>query len=168
MICRPKRAAHLTSISSALPTCATKARSTPSRRASLAVRSHPTTCARFDEQFHLLHEQAYAFRLDAPVELVNSHLTAFGVVEKVEMRRVSGGESLESARKGERRVHFDAFGYQDTPIYERDRLPLHIAIPGPLVIEEPTSTTIVFPDQQVRRDEYGFLHVELVAQEGIA
>ena len=74
-----------------------------------------------DELFHLLHEQAYAFRLDAPIELVNYHLTAFGAVEKVEMRKVEGGFSLEAARKGDRQVHFDEFGHLDTPIYERDR-----------------------------------------------
>jgi hypothetical protein len=37
-----------------------------------------------------------------------------------------------------------------------------MAVTGPLVIEEPTSTTVVFPDQQVVRDEYGFLHIELL------
>lgn len=114
-----------------------------------------------EEQFHRLHEQAYAFRLDAPIELVNYHLTAFGAVEKAEMRKVEGGSSLEAAKKGERRVHFDEYGYRDAPIYERDLLPLHLPVPGPLVIEEPTSTTVVFPDQQVTRDAYGFLHLEM-------
>jgi hypothetical protein len=34
---------------------------------------------------------------------------------------------------------------------------------GPLVIEEPASTTVVFPDQQVTKDIYGFLHIEMAA-----
>jgi hypothetical protein len=29
-----------------------------------------------------------------------------------------------------------------------------------MVIEEPAATTVVFPDQGVVRDEYGFLHIE--------
>jgi N-methylhydantoinase A/oxoprolinase/acetone carboxylase beta subunit len=37
-----------------------------------------------------------------------------------------------------------------------------IAIRGPAVIEEPASTTVVFPDQQLTRDEYGFLHIKMV------
>jgi len=120
-----------------------------------------------NEQFHQLHEQAYSFRLETPIELVNYHLTAFGAVQKAEMRKVAAGGDLEQAHKGERRVHFDDFGYCDTPIYERALLPMHATIPGPLVIEEPTSTTVVFPDQFVCRDDYGFLHIEQTHQEGI-
>lgn len=120
-----------------------------------------------NEQFHQLHEQAYSFRLETPIELVNYHLTAFGTVKKAEMRKVAVGGNLKQAHKGERRVHFDDFGYCDTPIYERALLPMHIPIPGPVVIEEPTSTTIVFPDQFVCRDDYGFLHIEQTHQEGI-
>ena len=29
-----------------------------------------------------------------------------------------------------------------------------------MVIEEPAATIVVFPDQRVRKDEYGFLHIE--------
>jgi N-methylhydantoinase A len=42
-------------------------------------------------------------------------------------------------------------------------LPVGIAVEGPAVIEEPASTTVVFPDQKLTRDEYGFLHIEMVA-----
>jgi N-methylhydantoinase A len=113
-----------------------------------------------ERQFHQLHEQAYTFRLDAAIEWVNYHLTAFGVVKKATMQRAPAGGSTEEAYKGVRRVFFDEFGFRDTPIYERELLPMHTAIPGPLVIEEPTATTVVLPDQLVVRDKYGFLHLE--------
>jgi len=115
------------------------------------------------EKFHQLHEQAYTFRLESPLELVNYHLIAFGVVEKPELNRVDDdGLSLEAARKGKRRVNFDELGFHESPIYERDLLPVREAVQGPMVIEEPASTTVVFPDQRVVRDEYGFLHIEYV------
>ena len=118
-----------------------------------------------DEQFHRLHEQAYTFRLDTPVEMVNYHLTAIGVVEKADLQKlVADNLTLAAAKKGERRVNFDEFGLHTAAIYERDRLPPNTVVPGPLVIEEPTSTTVVFPDQQVTRDEYGFLHIEMAAE----
>ncbi|MCO6450778.1 MAG: hydantoinase/oxoprolinase family protein [Caldilineales bacterium] len=123
---------------------------------------NPTGLADIDDQFHRLHEQAYSFRLQAPIELVNYHLTAFGVVAKAEMQRADAGGSLQQAAKGSRRVYFDDFGYEQTPVYERARLPLNKPIPGPLVIEEPTSTTVVFPDQTLHRDEFGLLHIEQV------
>jgi hypothetical protein len=33
------------------------------------------------------------------------------------------------------------------------------------VIEEPASSTVVFPDQQIMRDKYGFLHIEQVKEQ---
>jgi N-methylhydantoinase A len=116
------------------------------------------------EKFHELHEHAFTFRLESMIEFVNYHLTAFGVVDKPELKKLNGdGASLEAALKGQRRVNFDELGYHECPIYERSLLPLNIPIQGPLVIEEPASTTVVFPDQKVTRDDYGFLNIELTS-----
>lgn len=115
-----------------------------------------------NERFHQLHEHSYTFRLDTPVELVNYHLTALGSVEKPTLKKLDGrGRSMEKARKGVRRVNFDELGFHQATIYERDRLPVGVAAKGPLVIEEPASTTVVFPDQKITKDQYGFLHVEM-------
>ena len=114
-----------------------------------------------DQRFHRSHEHAYSFRLEARVELVNYHLTALGRVVKPALKQLDGvGRSLEAAFKGSRPVNFDELGYHQAPVYERDRLPIHLTIPGPLVVEEPASTTLVFPGQQITRDRYGFLHIE--------
>lgn len=114
-----------------------------------------------DERFHRLHEQTYTFRLDTPVELINFHLTAFGRVEKPEFNVVEDeARSLDAARKGTRRVNFDELGFHASPIYERDLLPVGETVAGPLIIEEPAATTVIFPDQTVTRDKYGFLHIE--------
>lgn len=111
------------------------------------------------ERFHALHEQAYTFRLDSPIEFVNFHLTALGVVTKPEIPRVNGGASLQDARKGERQVDFGELGFQKAAIYERDRLPVGEPVAGPAVVEEPSSVTVVFPGQVLTMDEYGFLHI---------
>jgi N-methylhydantoinase A len=114
------------------------------------------------ERFHQVHEHAYTFRLESGVEFVNYHLTAFGTVEKPELKKLDGqGGSFQAARKGQRRVNFDELGYHECPIYERSRLPVGAELAGPLVVEEPAATTVVFPDQQVTRDDYGFLHIEM-------
>jgi N-methylhydantoinase A len=121
--------------------------------------------AEIKESFHRLHEQAYNFRLHSPVELVNYHLTAQGIVEKPQVHRIEAeGLALRKAEKGRRRVNFDELGFQECPVYERDLLPVGEATRGPLVIEEPASTTVVFPDQSVSRDQYGFLHLEASAK----
>jgi N-methylhydantoinase A len=130
-----------------------------------------------NERFHTLHEQTYTFRLDTPVELVNYHLTALGRVAKPEVKKLAdrspsgnGGEdSLEDAPtgrspagKGTRRVNFDELGFHEAAIYERDRLPIGVTVKGPAVVEEPASTTVVFPDQELSKDQYGFLYIEMV------
>jgi N-methylhydantoinase A len=123
-----------------------------------------------NERFHRLHEQAYTFRLETPVELVNFHVTALGRVAKPEFKKLDGDpggvgaprSGGSPAGKGARRVNFDELGFQEAAIYERDRLPVGAPIKGPAVVEEPASTTVVFPDQQLTRDEYGFLHIEMV------
>jgi N-methylhydantoinase A len=114
-------------------------------------------------KFHALHEQAYAFRLNAPIELVNYHLTGIGLVQKLEFQKIDGHNgSVEQALKGVRRVNFDELGFFDANIYERDNLPIGVSVLGPAIVEEPTSTTVVFPEQKITKDDYGFLHIESV------
>ena len=117
-----------------------------------------------NRRFHDLHEQAYTFRLETPIELVNYHVTAFGRVAKPEIRKVALGGSVADAVKGQRRVNFDELGFHEAVIYERSKLPVGAPVAGPAVVEEPASTTVVFPDQQVTKDEYGNLHIEGVEQ----
>ncbi len=119
------------------------------------------TLQKANESFHALHEQTYTFRLDTPVELVNYHVTAIGRVQKPEIKKLGPSRSrLEEAGKGKRRVNFDELGFHEAPIYERSLLPPGV-VRGPAVVEEPASTTVVFPDQQFSRDEFGFLHIEM-------
>ncbi len=117
--------------------------------------------AEINERFHQLHDHAYTFRLESAVELVNFHLTALGQVEKPEITRLNKDEarSVEEARKEERQVIFDE-GFVTTPTYERDLLPVGATLSGPLIVEEPAATTVVFPAQRLSVDEYGFLHIE--------
>jgi N-methylhydantoinase A len=115
------------------------------------------------ERFHQLHEQAYSFRLESPVEIVNCHLVSLGTTAKPPLRTVSGsGLRLDEAVKGRRLVNFDELGFHESPVYERDLLPVEQQLEGPLVIEEPASTAVVFPDQTVVRDRFGFLHIEMM------
>jgi N-methylhydantoinase A len=118
------------------------------------------------ETFHELHEQTYSFRLESPVEIVNYHLVSLGTTPKPRLRAVSGsGLRLDEALKGRRLVNFDELGFHESRVYERNLLPVEECIEGPLVIEEPASTTVVFPNQTVVRDRYGFLHIEMLKYE---
>jgi N-methylhydantoinase A len=45
----------------------------------------------------------------------------------------------------------------ETPVYQREHLQSQNQIAGPALIEEYASTTVVFPDDQVRVDHIGNL-----------
>jgi N-methylhydantoinase A len=113
-----------------------------------------------DRRFHELHDQLYTFRLASPIEFVNFRLTGFGAVRKPELARISANGVAQAALKGTRDVDFDELGRQESRIYERSRLGAGIELEGPAVIEEPAASTVVFPGQRLRVDEYGNLIVE--------
>jgi N-methylhydantoinase A len=110
------------------------------------------------ETFHNAHEQLYTFRLDVGVEIVNFRLTGLGVLQKPTLRKLENTDTdASSALKGRRRVHFDAEGAHEAAVYQRERLGAGTVVPGPAIVEESGSTTVVAPSQQFAVDEYGNL-----------
>jgi N-methylhydantoinase A len=118
------------------------------------------------ERFHKAHEREYSFRLSVPVELVNCHLAGMATVPKPDLPRIeAAGRTLDGALVSRRKVDFDEDGVHDARIYSRDRLPVHVALHGPAIIEEPATTTIVLPGQSARLDDYGNIHIDINAGE---
>jgi len=117
------------------------------------------------EEFHELHEQAYSFRQDDPVEIVNFHVVGWGKEDKPSFAPLSNdGRSLDRAFKGERPVDFEDVGNVPSRVYERGLLPAGIEIDGPAVVEEPACTTIVYPQQKMMVDRFGNLVITEVAK----
>jgi N-methylhydantoinase A len=131
-------------------------------RVALGGPIEPGGLAAVIERFHEMHQHAYTFRLDAPVEFVNFHLTAFGAVEKPKVVSLPlAQDGLARALKGERDVDFDTHGRHPTSIYERALLGAGLTITGPAVVEDPAASTIVFPGQTLRVDEWGNLLIDI-------
>ncbi|MFN8593506.1 MAG: hydantoinase/oxoprolinase family protein [Thermomicrobiales bacterium] len=111
--------------------------------------------------FHDRHRRRYTFALEeTAIEIVNLRITA-----TAEIARPTFGAAAASrgdARKGTRRVHFsDGHGAGtprvSTPVYDRDRLAPGFAASGPLIVEEPSTTTLVHPGQRLTVDDLGNL-----------
>ncbi len=113
------------------------------------------------DDFHAAHERAYTFRLaDTPVEFVTFRLTATADVPRPKLGAwEADGRSREAAARGMRSIDFGEDGRHETPVLERDLLPPGWEEPGPLVVEEPSSTTLVHPGQRLRVDGLGFLRI---------
>jgi N-methylhydantoinase A len=111
--------------------------------------------------FHDAHERIYTFRLpEMPVEFVTFRLTAIEQVPRPQLGQISAANrSAEAARKGRRFVEFADEGRHEAVVLERELLPPDFTACGPLIVEEPSSTTLVHPGQQLRVDDLGFLHI---------
>jgi len=114
--------------------------------------------------FHVQHEHLYTYRLPASIEFVTFHVTATVAVAKPTLQPIGARGDGQARERGTRPVNFDAAGIIETPIYERASLGPGATINGPAIIEEPASTTVVFPTQQVRVDDYGNLVITTGAE----
>ena len=92
------------------------------------------------------------------MEFVTFRLTSQAETPGPSFRPIAAdGRAPERAFKGRRQVDFGDNGRHDATVYERDLLPPDYSAAGPLVIEEPSSTTLVQPGQTLRVDAHGFL-----------
>lgn len=111
--------------------------------------------------FHEEHERQFAFRQDSqPVEIYQLHVKAVGKTPKpafvpANMTKASPQET------GRRDVYFDD-AWMSTPIYYRDTLGAGMEIPGPAIIEQLDSTTVVPPDTTALIDEWLNIRIHLV------
>ena len=113
------------------------------------------------EDFHRGHERAYTFSLeDTPVELVSFRLAARSRVNWPEFPRwTAEGRSAEAAARGTRVVDLGEAGRHDAGVLNRDHLPPEFTAEGPLIVEEVSSTTVVYPGQRLAVDDLGFLRI---------
>jgi N-methylhydantoinase A len=111
-------------------------------------------------RFDAMHEAYYTFHLADEAEVVNIRLVAFGRVQKPLLKPYDGANrSLETTVKGTREVDFDDFGVHMSKVYERDDLPIRKRMRGPAIVEEPASTTVVYPNQEFELDEFANLRI---------
>jgi N-methylhydantoinase A len=114
--------------------------------------------AQLIERFHLQHEREYTFRLQETVEVVNCHLTAFGLVDKLDLQPVRPRRPPSSA-SGSRIVHCGAAGPMQAMVYSNAELGCGQRIEGPAIIDDPASATVIPPGAVATLDDYGALHI---------
>jgi N-methylhydantoinase A len=114
------------------------------------------------QRFHDLHEKNYTFKLEeSPTEIVNLHLTAFGTVDKPELHKLEeSGDSVGSAVKEVRNVFYEEIGWTETTVYHRNLLAPEMEVQGPAIVEETSATTVLYPGQTLKVDQYGNLIID--------
>jgi N-methylhydantoinase A len=117
--------------------------------------------------FHAEHERRFGHSdPSAPVEIVSLGVTARGVIDTPELPRPEKGGATPPAatRSGVRHVYFEAGGgggWYDCTVWARDGLLAGNEIAGPAIVEEVSATTVLYPGDRGRIDEFGSLVVEI-------
>lgn len=119
-----------------------------------------------EQLFHDAHKKLYTFELpETPIEIVNYRLTGLHVARRPEFQRLPHVAGNGQWRKGTREVNFGELGTLTTPVHERDRMPAGFQCEGPLVVEEPSSTTLVYPGQWLEVDAFGQLRIRMTRKD---
>ena len=107
-------------------------------------------------RFHHLHDERFGYSMpQAEVELINLRLSATGATRKPETRKHEpGGAAADHARKGERPAWFDN-RMITVPVYDGLALRPGNRLPGPAIIEQPTTTIVLPGDSELGCDEWG-------------
>ncbi len=125
----------------------------------LAAEGFAGIAARFDA----LHEQLFTFALDADKEFVNLRSVVQGPPANVKAEVRGGGSgSVEDAVIGDHQVFAEGRRH-DAKLYERARLAPGHRVPGPAVVTEMDSTTLILPGYAAEVDAVGNLLIRPVA-----
>jgi N-methylhydantoinase A len=110
------------------------------------------------DRFHQIYDARYGHaNPSAPVEFVSLRATTYGDLGRAEAKRLNGnGNGAGAVETGTREVVFGRRAQQAT-VAVRDDLPAGTAIDGPVIVEEPTATTVVPPGWTASVDDLGFL-----------
>ncbi|BEU95486.1 hydantoinase/oxoprolinase family protein [Acidovorax sp. DW039] len=116
------------------------------------------------QQFDELHKVRYGTSAPKePADLVSLRVTVLGTMKKPPKHQVEAGSAKPEANalRATKPVYFRSVGWADTPVYKRGLLRAGNLIPGPALIEEHASTTVVQPGDELRVDELGNLQIAI-------
>ena len=130
---------------------------------------NPVAWAALVPAFHAEHRRRFGHNDPAaPVEIVSFGVTARGLIDTPELPRPRPGGATppEAALLGSRRVYFEAAGptggdWRDSRIWQREALLAGNEIMGPAIVGEVSATTVLYPGDRARIDEFGSLIVEV-------
>lgn len=105
--------------------------------------------------FDTEHERLFTFNLQAPHEFVNLRATALGDAPNVQAQEIEAGDgNPEAAKLRDHSVYSDG-EQKDAVIYLRGKLRAGDKIPGPAIVVEMDSTTVVLDNHLGEVDRFG-------------
>ena len=112
--------------------------------------------------FHNQYEKEFTYRLDSQVDMIQFHLVAVAKIDKPALeKRNRSGLKVEDTIKEKRFVDFDEMGEHESAIYNFDKLEPGMEFMGPAIVEDSSTTVVIFPKQICLVDDYANLHVTI-------
>ena len=94
--------------------------------------------------------------------MIQFHLVVSVEIEKPALQKKKlTNKLIADAIKSKRKVDFDEDGIHESNIYDFDKLEPGMTFKGPAVIEDPSTTIVVLPNQNCKLDEYLNLHIDI-------
>jgi N-methylhydantoinase A len=121
------------------------------------------------ETIQELFERAYfaRFKVELPeirANLVNLNTSVIGVRPALDLSSLidpaGRASTLEAALSETRPVWYDGT-WCDTPVYDREKLPLDATITGPAILEQMDATTVIEPGDRATSDADGNIIIEI-------
>jgi len=113
------------------------------------------------DAFTAAYERLYSFSSQDTVQIVNFGLSALGdIVYPVIIKDEYAGEDPSAAVIGSRHVYEGNGKFADYVLYDREKLHNGNVIPGPAIIEQMDSTTIVLSNQKATVDQFLNMMIE--------
>jgi len=115
------------------------------------------------KRFHAAHQRRYGHMAEIEaVEIVNFQVTAVGTIPKPKLKTfTTPAEMPQQISSATRQAYFSATEASDVPVLRRAALGPGTSIEGPAVVEEKTSTLVLYPGQRAEVDAYLNIEVKL-------
>ena len=114
------------------------------------------------ERYHAQHFTTYDYNApDEPIQLVNMRASAIGKfgADFIAPRTSSANGIKDVSPRSHREVYFKESGQTSCPVYDRGDLSAGTEIEGPAIIQESSSTVIVYPGQRAAATEFGTIEI---------
>lgn len=116
------------------------------------------TRARFLETYERIYGYAEP---RGELEIVDYRVTAPAPAPPFELPRHGRGDAAGDAARGSRDCYFPEVGFVESPVWDRYRLDAGARIPGPAIVQERESTTVIPPGAAAVVDEWQNLVVSV-------
>ena len=119
--------------------------------------------ARITDEFDDEHEQLFTFKLGDGHEILMIRAVVKAKAKSIaELTIGQEGTTLEECKLHDTRFYYEG-EHHDAIIYDRNKLHEGLTVPGPAIVGEMDSTTVVLPGYSARVDSVGNLLIEPTA-----